>query len=176
MKKILAISLLATMLCSMNLPVRAQNAPTDPIEVGTWMINAGVGLSSYGYGSGLWLHGFGFKIAAQNGLWQAGHGVISLGAEAGMCIASYQGLNYSRFNVAPRGSYHYGWNVPGLDTYGGIAIGLGFASYSDLSGSNVRIYSGLYVGASYFFLENFALNAEFGLGSTVLQLGFAYRF
>ena len=175
MKKITILLIISTLL-STNVPMRAQNAPTDPMEVGTWMINAGVGFSSYSYGSGLWLHGFGFKAAIENGLWQAGPGVISLGAEAGMCLASHKGGNYSRFNIAPRSSFHYGWDVPGLDTYGGVAIGLGFASYSDLSGSNVCLYSSLYLGASYFFWDNFAVNVELGLGSTLAQIGFAYRF
>ena len=176
MKKIVALCLSLCLLFGTSLQTRAQDNPTDPIEVGTWMINAGFGFSSYGYGDGLWLHGFGFKVAAQNGLWQAGLGVISLGAEAGMCLASYEGNNYSRFNIAPRSSYHYGWNVPGLDTYGGIAIGFGFASYSKQSGSNMRIYGGLYLGASYFFFDNFAVNVELGLGSTLAQVGFAIRF
>jgi hypothetical protein len=176
MKKILIICFVFSMLFGASLPTRAQNTPTEPMKIGTWILNAGIGLSSYGYGEGLWLHGFGFKVAAEKGLWQAGPGVISLGGEAGMCVASHNGNNYSRFNIAPRSSYHYGWNVPGLDTYGGIAIGIGFASYSHHSGSDVGFYSGLYAGASYFFTDNFAVNAELGLGSTALQVGIAYRF
>jgi len=175
MKKMFAIYLIISLLFGINLPTRAQNTPTDPVEVGTWVINAGVGFSSYGYDSGLWLSGFGFKGAIECGLWQAGPGVISLGAEGGMCLASYEGNNYSRFNVAPRSSYHYGWDVPGLDTYGGVTAGVGFVSYSGLRGSNVCFYGGLYLGASYFFLENFAVNMELGLGSTVAQIGIAFR-
>jgi hypothetical protein len=176
MKKIVALFLTAGLLSGAGLQTHAQSTPTDPIETGTWMINAGVGLSGYGYGDGLLLYGFGFKMAAQNGLWQAGPGVISLGGEAGIGLASHKGKNYSRFNIAPRSNYHYGWNVPGLDTYGGIAIGLGFATHSNRAGNDVYLYGDLHVGASYFFLEYFAVNVELGVGSTLLQLGFAYRF
>jgi len=140
------------------------------------MINADVGLSGHAYGGGLMLYGFGFKIAAQNGLWQAGPGVIALGGEAGMGLASYEGLNFSRFNLAPRSNYHYGWNVPGLDTYGGVSIGLGFATHSNRSGNSVFLYGDLHVGASYFFLENFAVNTELGVGSMQFMIGIAFRF
>ncbi len=167
------------MLCSLLLAGSSRacaQGPTDPMEVGTWIVNAGLGFSGYSYGDGLWLSGAGIKVAGQKGLWQAGPGVISLGAEAGIAFASYQGLNYTRFNIAPRSSYHYGWNVPGLDTYGGLTMGIGFVTNSVTSGAIARFYGGLYAGASYFFNQHFAVNAELGLGITTLQLGVAYRF
>ncbi len=177
MKKILVLCLAIGLCAGATLPAQAQEPPTDPIEVGTWMINAGIGGSNYYYGDGLWLFGFGFKAAVQKGLWQLGPGAISLGGELSMGSASYQGDNFFRFNIAPRGSYHYGWNVPGLDTYGGIAMGLGFLSDSGRSGNNTVVYGGLYVGGSYFFIENFAVNAEMSfLNFASLHVGFAYRF
>jgi hypothetical protein len=176
MKKTLATLLILTSLLTINLQTHAQEPPTDPIEVGTWMINANIGLGGHFYDGSRMLYGLGFKVAAQTGLWQIGPGVVSLGAEAGMGLASYQGSNFSRFNLAPRGNYHYGWNVPGLDTYGGMSVGLGFGTHSGQAGSNLLFYGDLYAGASYFFLENFAVNTELGVGSMQFMIGFAYRF
>ncbi|MCL2098251.1 MAG: hypothetical protein FWH23_05775 [Bacteroidales bacterium] len=176
MKKIFTVCCVVCLLLGSSFPARAQDAPTDPIEVGTWMVNADIGLGGHIYGGSRMLYGFGFKIAAQKGLWQAGPGVISLGAEAGMGLASYEGMNFSRLNVALRSNFHYGWEVPGLDTYGGISMGLGFATHSNQLGNNVFLYGDLHVGVSYFFLENFAVNAEIGVGSMQFMIGFAYRF
>jgi len=39
----------------------------------------------------------------------------------------------------------------------------------------VCFYGSVYIGASYFFSNNFAVNVEFGLGSTVAQIGIAFR-
>lgn len=175
MKKIVIFLMLCGFMFTAIPQARAEK-PTDPMEVGTWIVNAGIGLSGYGYGDGVWLYGFGIKGAIQKGLWQAGPGVISLGGEAGVALSSYHGLNYTRFNIAPRSSYHYGWNVPGLDTYGGITLGVGFVSNNADNGSNVRFYGGLYAGGSYFFTNAFGVNAEVGLGTTMLQVGLAYRF
>ena len=177
MKKTFVLCLTVGLLLGTSLHTRAQGPPTDPMEVGIWIVNAGAGLNGHGYGEGVILFGFGLKAAIQQGLWQAGPGVISLGGEAGLGLASYKGNNYSGFSIAPRSSYHYGWNVPGLDTYGGLAMGLNFISLSNHSGSNVRFYGGLYVGSSYFFTNSFAVNIELGLGSSMQTiLGVAFRF
>ena len=175
MKKIIFLCVLCGLMLGAVPPAQAEK-PVEPVSLGTWVLNAGIGASGYSYGDDLWLYGFGVKGAIQKGLWQLGWGVVSLGGEVGMAGSSHNKLNYTRFNIAPRSSYHYGWDVPGLDTYAGLTMGIGFVGNSTVSGTNVHFYSGMYVGGSYFLSEQFGLNAEMGLGSTLLQLGVAYRF
>ncbi|HNY03536.1 MAG TPA: hypothetical protein PKG48_13145, partial [Bacteroidales bacterium] len=80
-----------------------------------------------------------------------------------------------------RGAYHYGWNVEGLDTYGGLPLGLGFCAHSfdDHPGSAgstpVYPYAGIFFGASYFFTKNLGVNGEVGFNSTYANIGMVYR-
>jgi hypothetical protein len=65
------------------------------------------------------------SAVVEAGLWQAGPGVVTLGGEIGGSFLSggYQyDNNYSSRTVivAARAAWHYGWQVPGLDTYGGV--------------------------------------------------------
>ncbi len=175
MKKIIFLCVLCSLMLG-AVPRAHAEKPVEPMGIGTWVLNAGIGSSGYGYGDGQWLYGFGIKGAIQKGLWQVGWGVISLGGEAGVAWASHNGLNYTRFNIAPRSSYHYGWDVPGLDTYAGLTTGIGFVGNSIASGTAVHFYGGMYIGGSYFLSEQFGFNAEMGLGTTMLQLGLVYRF
>ncbi len=169
---------------------------SDTYGVGTNTISAGIGLGSsigsgYTYGSqtpGLSLH-------YDRGIWEAGPGVISLGAYVGYKAFKY---NYSdnfgdnateKWNytiIGVRGAWHFtGLNVDNLDLYAGVMLSyndLSF-SYSDnqggaYSGSNYGSAVGFtgFVGAKYFFAGDLGAFAEIGYGVSILNIGLSYKF
>jgi hypothetical protein len=83
--------------------------------------------------------------------------------------------------IAGRSAWHYGWDVRGLDTYGGISAGLGFRhrEYNNgntpYSNNDVIAAPGVFVGASYFILPKFGFNAEAGYDITDFQLGVVFK-
>jgi hypothetical protein len=164
----------------------------NTFEVGSMTLNlgAGVGRSSFGdygyYGAGYYGYGtgIGVKAAIERGMWQLGPGVLSLGLETGASFssASYGGYNSSIIIAAFRSAYHFGWNVGGLDTYGGLSIGPGFRSYnysdintSDYTRHDIIVSPGIFVGASYFFSPNFGVNIEGGYDITEIQGGVIFK-
>jgi hypothetical protein len=159
----------------------------NPMQVGSAFLNAGFGVGA-DYRGDNYGTAFGFKIAAEFGLWQAGPGVITLGGELGGSFGSgnYYGYNYdvnaSTFVIAGRAAWHYGWNVPGLDTYGGFSAGIGFhhyyvydVNYIDHYNNSVIPVFGGFVGGSYFIKPNFGFNAEAGFDITNFQVGVVFK-
>ncbi len=198
MKKIVVILLIA----SLSLPgissFAGGDGPIDPMTKGTWFLNFGFGPGVNWQGS----YGSGFRpaiqIATEVGMWQVGPGVITLGGEVGFSFFSYKGTdsrygpgttykyNYTELTVAARGAYHYGWNVQGLDTYGGVAAGPRFTFFSyDIPStytgdvinepSTVVFGGGAFVGASYFFNDWLGVNGEFGFNITFAQVGMVFK-
>jgi hypothetical protein len=153
--------------------------PVNPLQVESWIFNAGIGLGSIYDVSANLPAGFAFKVALQRGMWELGPGVIALGLETGMVFNSTTIGNYtarfSKFNISPRTGWHCGWDVIGLDTYAGMAMGIGFLSQTDLD-TKLRFHGSVYVGGTYFFNEKFGINLETGYGTTFIQLGVAYKF
>jgi hypothetical protein len=158
--------------------------PTTPMEVGTVTVSGGLGVGSY-YNGDYYNAAFGLKAVVEAGMWQAGPGVVTLGGEFGGSFSSggYQYYNnYSSRTViiAARAAWHYGWQVPGLDTYGGVSAGLGFQhyQYSDpgsYSHNTVLAVPGIFVGASYFVTPTFGFNAEAGHDITDVQVGIIFK-
>ncbi|HET6252791.1 MAG TPA: hypothetical protein VFE32_01890 [Puia sp.] len=166
-------------------------------EAGTNVVSAGIGLGSslasgYTYGT----QTPGFSAGYERGIWEAGPGVISLGAYVGFKGFKYgyvdagyavtEKWNYSIFGV--RGAYHFtGLNVENLDLYAGVMIAydnLSF-SYSDNAGNsyagNIGSYnSGLgvsiFAGARYYFAGNLGVFGELGYGVSILGVGLSYKF
>ena len=160
------------------------------MEVGTTTVNIGVGVgrSSFGnygaYNSGYYGYGTGFgtKAAIERGMWQLGPGVLTLGLEAGAAFssASYNSYKSNIIIVAARSAYHFGWNVPNLDTYGGVSLGPGFRSYDYYNNNkntkhDVVIAPGIFVGGSYFFSPNIGVNVEAGYDITMIQGGLVFK-
>jgi len=161
----------------------AANGPTTPVQVGSVIFNAGIGVGS-GYEGDYYNSPLGLKAALEWGLWQAGPGVITLGAEAGGSFSNggyrnYENYNSRTFVVAARAAWHYGWQVPGLDTYGGVSAGLGFHHYHydnpDFTHNSVIAVPGIFVGASYFVTPTFGFNAEAGHDITDIQVGVVFK-
>jgi hypothetical protein len=159
------------------------------MEEGTITVNVGIGAgrsgyayngyNGYGYGYG---SGFGTKAAIERGMWELGPGVLTLGLEAGGSFSKSGSYKSSIIIVAARSAYHFGWNVPNLDTYAGASLGPGFRSSDyDYSVNNkttkhdVVVAPGIFVGGSYFFSPKIGVNVEAGYDITLIQGGLVFK-
>jgi hypothetical protein len=153
---------------------------TNPMKEGTTFVNVGVGVGA-GYKNPTYGTPWGFKVSAEYGVWQAGPGIITLGPEIGGTFSgNHKNDNSyisSTFVVAGRAAWHYGWDVPGLDTYGGFSAGIGFNHYTNTNVDyNSPIpYFGAFAGASYFVTPTFGFNSEFGYDITNFQVGVVFK-
>jgi hypothetical protein len=181
MKKIMKVIFLATAVALATPATISANGPLDPVKLGSWTVNIGVGPGTHYFANGI---GFGpaLKGSFETGMWDLGPGVITLGGEATFSFFSYHYGNdwnesWVNFIFGARSAYHYGWNVEGLDTYGGIPLGLGFCAHSadynpmEYGYTPVFFYSGIFFGASYFFTKTFGVNGEVGYNSTYANIG-----
>lgn len=191
MKLILAAAAITSLMAFSN-SAKAQKSNESSFEVGSLTLNIGAGLGrgSYGgygyYGSGYYGYGtaLGVKAAVERGMWQLGPGVLSLGAEIGgsFSTARYNSYKSNIIIAAVRSAYHFGWNVPNLDTYGGVSLGPGFRSYNytDVSNSkytkhDVVVSPGVFVGGTYYFSDNIGVNVEAGYDITQVQGGIIFK-
>ena len=184
---------LKVMLISMGLMTVVQvysqkSAPENPMDQGSWIISVDAGPGTHMFGNG---YGFGpgFKIFFENGTWQFGPGVLSMGGEVGFSFFSYHWYigkfryreSWFNYMFGARSAYHYGWNVKGLDTYAGIPLGIGFSSHTFDNYVGYRGYSGIYpylglfIGSSYFFNQHIGINGEFGFNVTYANLGVIFK-
>ncbi len=163
-------------------------------EAGTNVISGGLGLGSslasgYTYGT----QGIGLSATYERGIWEAGPGVISLGAYIGYKSFTYAGNDggyaYSyKWNytiIGARGAYHFtGLNVDKLDLYAGLMLSydnLSFSANNDFPGYTAGNYSGgielsPFVGARYYFANNLGVYGELGYGVAILNIGLSYKF
>jgi len=159
--------------------------PLDPVRLNSWTVSAWIGPGTHYFGNGV---GFGpaLKGSFEKGMWDMGPGVITLGGEAAFSFFSQRygnGWNESWFNIftGARGAFHYGWDVEGLDTYGGIPLGVGFCIHTrdDQPGSHgytpVYPYVGIFCGGSWFFNKTVGINGEVGFNATYANLGVIIR-
>lgn len=163
---------------------RGSRGSEGPVEVGSTVLNLGIGVGA-DYNNYYYNSAFGMKAALEFGLWQAGPGVVTLGPEMGISWSTggYEnGYKAHAFIMAARSAWHCGWGVPGLDTYGGVSLGIGFRHQDYINGNDVP-YShtevfpapGIFVGASYYVTPTFGFNAEAGYDITSLQLGVVFK-
>ncbi len=178
-KKTLIAAILFGIATSLTTVSNAQS-PVSPVQKGSITFNAGVGIGNE-YNSNYYNNAFGTKAAIEVGLFQAGPGVITLGAEAGGTFShggpsSFDNYKAHTFVIAGRSAWHHGWNVKGLDTYAGLAAGAGFNQFSYDDGGKIKqnevvpVFGG-FVGASYFITPTFGFNVEAGYDITQVQAG-----
>ncbi|MDP4132287.1 MAG: hypothetical protein Q8918_08915 [Bacteroidota bacterium] len=174
--RVAAAFVLISLFASFNSCAQGVHDPESPVSLGSTTLNLGAGPGlTYKYYNDL---SVGIKTALEFGLWRAGPGVITLGGEFGISINE---LSHS-IGLAGRSAWHYGWNVRGLDTYGGVSVGAGF--YSDDS----KVYSvdgshedevfplvGGFIGASYFLNRHFGFNVEAGYDISIIQAGIIFK-
>ena len=171
-----------------------KKAPIDPMDKGGIFLGFGFGpaIQYYsGYSAGF---GPGFQASFEKGMWKLGPGVLSLGAEMGFSYFGYSGdwdgkhdaYKYQWFSSigAVRSAYHYGWNVRGLDTYGGFAAGMRFLIFTshysyeypdNYNPGNIYPFVGTFVGASYFFNDMIGINGELGYNINYAQIGMTFK-
>jgi hypothetical protein len=177
------IALTALLVTSATVIYAQSQGPVTPVKVGSVILNLGIGAGA-DYQNTYYNSSFGTKAALEFGLWQAGPGVITLGGEIGGSASNggyYTDYKSHTFIIAARSAWHYGWQVRGLDTYGGVSAGLGFRheEYDDGNGpyshNDVIAVPGIFIGASYFVTPHFGFNAEAGYDITNIQAGVIFK-
>lgn len=173
-----------------------QLASAQDFSKGDVVINAGIGFGST-------LHtGTGFKTTVPplsasvefcivDNLFDA-NSSIGVGGVIGYSAQKYEysylsyssETKYSDFLLGARGSFHYQF-VDKLDTYAGIVLAYDIVSTkSTYKGSGTNTYkadgssffAGAYVGARYYFTDQFAAMAEIGYDIAVFKIGVAIKF
>ncbi len=114
---------------------------------------------------------------------------IGIGGIIGYASAEWKysvidyGVKYTNIIIGARGALHYAF-VDNLDVYGGILLGYdivssevtGSAHYTDYEASGSDFVGGGFIGARYYFSNNFGAFAELGYGIASLNLGISYKF
>ena len=117
-----------------------------------------------------------------------GPGVIGIGGYMG--YAGYKttwygadyGWKYTSFLIGAMGTYHMTF-TDNLDTYAGLILAFRAESHKEFgnlpAGLPVATHTGLagslFVGAKYYFTDNFAVKDEVGYGITWLTLGVSFK-
>ena len=187
MKNNIAIILLLALVTGFSLQSAFGQAPLDPAGKGNGILgfSFGPGIPYYG-GSGF---GPAILVHYDHSIWRAGPGSISLGGQIGTSFFShpYYHQNYqyrerwTNIGIIFRAAYHYGWKVPGLDTYAGLGAGPVFSMYKfdtydyGKNPSCVGFTPTAFVGASYFFSRVVGVNAEMGYNFAFISLGLNFR-
>ena len=187
MKTIIAFIILITLTALPATNAYSGNPGDDPAAKGSAIFRFGFGAGIPFYGSS------GFGPAAiynyDQNAWQAGPGTISLGGQIGSSFFhrdfAFEGHQYiskwSNVSVVFRSAWHYGWNVPGLDTYAGLGAGAMVTMYNNDgydSGKKATHYVFLpvaFAGVSYFFNHVVGVNAECGYNFTYVSAGLTFR-
>ena len=147
-------------------------------QKGDKLLNAGIGLGTYGYG------GLGFGGSLEFGVTDA----ISVGPLVGYSSTSegYLGLGnykFSTLTIGARGSYHLSdllkINSDKIDLYAGLGLGYhnfhsNYSGYSGSYGSGITFLA--HLGGRYYLSDNIGIFAELGSGFSTLHAGVAFKF
>jgi len=191
MKKILLL-LISVALFSFN------SGKAQPFEVGSNVINAGIGLGwSYSYfGSSTSLPALNFSY--EMGITEIENiGILSVGGIMGFKRTVYRYPAFPPYNddkaswtvffLGGKGAIHLDlFNNEALDTYGGVIMGIRSVVYNntyyEAVGGDPYDYGGIaplfsgFVGTRYFFTESIAIYGELGYGVSLFTLGLSMKF
>lgn len=164
-------------------------------EKGSSVINLGLGFGNTNY-FGSYYSGFlpSFAGSYEYGIVEIPMGstltgVISAGGYLGWSLSKYNKYwtndDYYLTNsivLAARGNYHFIFHDK-LDTYAGIALGVnmetqkwhGDGSDPDVDVAETKPFVGVYVGARWYFSDNFAVYSELGYLVSVFNIGVAFK-
>lgn len=176
------------------------NSFSQPFDLGTGMINAGIGLGSSLGGFGYTSQTPALSASYEHGMWEVGGpGVISLGGYLGYksfkYSSSYPGFggiyNYNQqwsyLIIGARSAYHYnGLGEDNIDLYGGAMLSFNNLSYKYTDNDPGNDYTGagtyssgislsLYVGGRYMFTDKIGAYLEAGYGISYLSLGVTFK-
>ncbi|WP_121352047.1 hypothetical protein [Flavisolibacter nicotianae] len=183
MKKNIRLTAFVLLLaCFLQTNIKAQSNDAFGDVKGTNLLNAGVGLGSFGLsGTG------GLPLIAS-----FEHGVsrnISVGLEAGFIQQKYASdWKYTYLIFGARGSYHFAINNPKLDLYGGAGLLYRHFSFTytdgntgdqpayDFNSSGGDMIIDLHAGTRYLFNDHVGAFGELSYGISPLKLGVALKF
>jgi hypothetical protein len=189
MKKLLLVAVVVLM--------SAVTALSQPFAKHQHAINAGLGFGNTAYW-GSYYSGFFPSLSAsyEYGIVEVPMGssltgVVSVGGYMGWSTSKYDYSwddYYYRYNdviIAARGNYHFIFHDK-LDTYAGVWFGVdivtgkwhGTDDYpddDDWDMASTGPTGGAYVGARWFFKDNFAAYAELGYLISVFNIGVTYK-
>lgn len=183
MKKLIKMFCVLALVAGFSVPSFSANGPVDPARPGTGIIGFGFGPGVPYWGS----NGVGpaFLFHYDHSIWQAGPGVISLGGQIGTSFFTDNSSDWDRSWTHTafvfRGAYHYGWKVPGLDTYAGFGAGPRVSFYNgnhngdDYNDTEFGFTPTSFLGGSYFFNHTFGVNAEMGFNLAYFSVGLNFR-
>jgi hypothetical protein len=148
---------------------------------GDKVISASLGFINTAYTGSRWENTFPpISLTGEYGIIDGlidGKASIGVGAKLGLAGIKYTdnaSHNYSLLVLGARGAFHYQF-IDKLDTYAGFFLG-----YDIVSGQGSHAVSQFdldwYIGARYYFTNNFAAMAEIGNKISLLSLGIAYKF
>lgn len=179
MKNKVRVILFAALIVFSSVSLFAQDGPKDPSGPGNGILGVGIGPGMGYYGGGV---GPAFVVHYDHGIWQVGPGTISLGGQFGTSFAWNSGNEFwTNTGFVGRAAYHYGWDVPGLDTYAGFGAGTVINFYStdnvnsNKSTTHVGFLPTFFFGGSYYFNDIVGLNAEMGYNFTFFSFGVNFR-
>jgi hypothetical protein len=169
---------------------------TQSFEKGANAINLGIGFGSTDY-NGSYYSGF---FPSFSGSYEYGivnvpmgsklTGVVSLGGYLGWSASNYDEnwdnyyYRYNTFIIAFRGNYHFIFHDR-FDPYAGIWVGgrihgggwKGNGNHpEDWEPAKSSPAAGAYIGARWFFTDNFAVYSELGYLISVFNLGVTFKF
>jgi len=189
MKKFLFSKILVAFLTLLgfNCGVSAQ---TGIFMEGDMVINAGVGIGTY-INHDTNMNTFSMTIPPISGSFEYcildrlidGEGSVGIGGYLSYIlfrgkdkITGGNGFNVGDLVIGPRGLFHYQF-IDNLDTYAGVMVGYDIVSFSQPNGTaGSKFCPAFFVGARYYFTNNFGVFGELGYGVSLLQLGFTYKF
>lgn len=126
-----------------------------------------------------------FEYGIVDNLINGNNGSIGVGGLIGYSSSRYKYQDYKHtyrdFVIGVRGSFHYQF-IDKLDTYAGVGIGYDIVSSSangELAGYSATsnsLFVGGYIGARYYFTENFAVMSELGYDVGIFKIGVSYKF
>jgi len=168
----------------------ALQAQESMFNLGDKVINLGIGLGNTLYSGTYYNKGvppvsFSYEQAIVDEVLEKG--VIGLMGYVGYTSYKYDylgwGYKYSNIIIGAGGLFHYPL-IDKLDTYAGILLGYNIANATEFgtpSGwdydatSGGIVFSG-FIGARYYFTEQFAAFAQVGYGIAYLTLGVSIKF
>lgn len=168
---------------------RRATATGNMFNVGDNVVNLGVGLGSrYSYaGTGVSVSPA-VSLSYERGVRELGPGTLGISGFVGYQgaksdLGGFGDYKFTDIIVGARAAFHYPL-VDKLDTYGGLGIGIrhagvkfeGSSYFGSMAASSTGVYSGLFLGARYFFTDAIGAFAELGYDQTYLKVGLAAKF
>lgn len=162
----------------------------DIFRKGDMVANFGVGFGNTFYSGS----GYSTVIPAISGSFEYGifdnlingeNGSIGVGGLLGYSSSKFKHgsykYTYNDIVVAARGTFHYQF-IDKLDTYAGVGLGYDIVSGkskgedASYKASSSSFFAGGFIGARYYFTDNFAVMSELGYDVGIFKIGVSYKF